>query len=237
MCVSCDGQTRWQDVNRGISGCDFWLWIEWNEQRLIVINISPSWSDWGFSGRRIRFGSFSRTELMFQALMSRLQSASGLISGGFYLSHCSFKLIWKMHKAGFPRIMLNSFSCSYHVRHWEATQSLRPSEWRLENNTLQNVNRHRWTRPAICLFTHCKVRAYQAAQRRCRTQQQPTCWEEHWAPQSAQGSALITQQPEPPQRLVFPLAPKQEEEGGGGLCFITMGQITANPLFMCFSPL
>lgn len=29
-----------------------------------------------------------------------------------------------------------------------------------------------------------------------------------------------------PQRLIFPLAPKQEEEGGSRLCFITMVQIT-----------
>lgn len=36
-----------------------------------------------------------------------------------------------------------------------------------------------------------------------------------------------------PQRLIFPLAPKQEEEGGS-LCFITIGQITADPLVYVF---
>lgn len=47
--------------------------------------------------------------------------------------------------------------------------------------------------------------------------EQPTCWDEHW-PNTAERSCFQHRSgpvpTQPPQRLVFPLTPKQEEEGG-----------------------
>lgn len=40
-----------------------------------------------------------------------------------------------------------------------------------------------------------------------------------------------------PQRLIFPLTPQTGRGRGSSLCFITIGQITADALFMRFSPL
>jgi len=47
-------------------------------------------------------------------------------------------------------------------------------------------------------------------------------------------AALIAKRAKPPQRLIFPLAPKTGRGRGSRLCFITMVQIPAEPLFMCF---
>lgn len=70
----------------------------------------------------------------------------------------------------------------------------------------------------VCLHTVKHEHTSRPRDRWEQSTQQPTCSDEHWATQAELqkhwGSCSNYKTAQTPQRLIFPLAPKQEEEGG-----------------------
>lgn len=88
-----------------------------------------------------------------------------------------------------------------------------------------------------CLFANCKTGAYQSTQRRLGTEH-PTTNLLKWAIQAGRAAKaprelLRLQNSKSSTETHFPISPKTGR-GRGGLCFITIGQITADPLVYVF---
>lgn len=95
---------------------------------------------------------------------------------------------------------------------------------------------------SVCLFTHCKTQAYQSAGRRpgngelnSRPVQTNTEPHRRAEPPERWGSRSNYQTGKPPLETRFPISPKTGRgRGGSSLCFIMIGQITADRLVYAF---